>query len=774
MMAAYLLPPPPPSRRRRFTTALLPLLLLAAPATLLSSSSSSFLQPVEAVYEEDAGRLDFRVETAGHGAPISFVAVASVLAVSASSAETDDDVDDSTANDQQEREPNNNNKAAAAAAAATAAVVVVITSDAASEGYYYDAEKPTSSCYVSGRDVDTGNLLWRRNVCSRREQQRQQQQSSFVRAITTSSSSSSNGGSEPAGGGGRQQQQQQQQQPAQFVHTLDAAAGYGYGIVRTWNALSGNLVWEERLSMSTDTNTNGPRTSSSSSTSTTTTTTTGTIWTFVADGVEYVAAGRTGGGGGRNGSGGSATTTTSIFVAATGERVVVGNGSVGASTKNYAAAAAAVAAAANNSRPPTPSSSESLLPVDASCPELSSLAMSLRNDDSTNRNSFSYKWDRSGGGGEKRDDGVVVVVADLGLSDGDSASSMTLLSCSEDRAVVLVTTSRGTTMQITFTAAAATATAGSAADEPTVAMTWETKWTAEEGLASISSALLLDTSHYVGDLNPQDGTRLLEFGSRLRSQWQALVALLPTTSSSNRGEGSVRDRVHTFGFVKTAALVSRSSDRLYGMDTVGPNRGKIRYSIDLPRNVEWHRMVHGGPSSTKLEHGINGGTHSRDVLVLSLVDSSGSSSKTLEWTCVDAANGVVHSRSSVTLPSAIAQVVPTPGAPASACRQGAMLLLRDGSVFVVPDNDDAKELARIQLRLAPNGFYAHYVNKEASTFETYLLTESLQSQLAGSVAFQGGERVVLASYPKRDEVRTVPARFLADILLHHASLNIFF
>ena len=235
------------------------------------------------------------------------------------------------------------------------------------------------------------------------------------------------------------------------------------------------------------------------------------------------------------------------------------------------------------------------------------------------------------------------LTSDFHLSPKDEATGLVLTSCRADAMTVLVTTKRGTTSYINIT--------GSKELEAT------TVWQQEEGLAQVTLGLMLDSSHYVGDVGEDMADTLLQFPNRLQSQWKSITEMLIPSAIDRRD--------HFFGFVKVALLVSSSSNRLYALDTSGPNRSKIRYQIDLP-SADWHRLVHGTANAHKATHGINGGTHTREVLVLS---KSGNS---LSWNCLEGTDGNVHSQGQLSIASNVVQTIPllTSG---GSCRQSAVL-----------------------------------------------------------------------------------------------------
>jgi hypothetical protein len=91
---------------------------------------------VGALYEDDVGVIDFKVSTTGHG-PINYAAIVPLL--------------------------NGSTKFATGSS-------VLITSDSEanpwrSEGKAESSDSSSTSCYIAGRNLTSGSLLWRRNVC---------------------------------------------------------------------------------------------------------------------------------------------------------------------------------------------------------------------------------------------------------------------------------------------------------------------------------------------------------------------------------------------------------------------------------------------------------------------------------------------------------------------------------------------------------------------------------------------------------------------------------
>jgi hypothetical protein len=334
------------------------------------------------------------------------------------------------------------------------------------------------------------------------------------------------------------------------------------------------------------------------------------------------------------------------------------------------------------------------------------------------------------------------VSGDMFVPDGDFVEDISVVQCTADSVTTLLSTAGGTTTQINFSLQG---------NSVTVKM----GWTAEEGLASVSSAVVLDASHLGSDdlVEEQDAVaNKLSLSSRLSSQVDAFSSLF----SFKEGEFSRRD--HVFGFVKIAALLSQTSHRIWGVNTSGDDRGSVRWSLDLPKTASWHTMVHGTTNSPNALHGINGGTHSREILVVS------PSADSVEWKCIDGTNGVIHAQESTSVSSPVSQVIPVYGS-AGGCRQAALLLHEDRTLTVIPGDEDTVASVKEHLALAPNGMYTHFVDKISSRLESFQVyardTESFATRQVGRTSF-AGEKIVKVTYPIRDQMIQTMSHILGD------------
>jgi hypothetical protein len=336
----------------------------------------------------------------------------------------------------------------------------------------------------------------------------------------------------------------------------------------------------------------------------------------------------------------------------------------------------------------------------------------------------------------------MTLTGDIFVPDGDIVEQFSILECSSDKATALLSTSGGTTTQLTFQVN------GDMAVEVAIG------WSVEEGLGSVSSAVILDASHLGLDdlIDEQDAVmEKLSFPSRLSSQ---LSNILSTVT----GKGGTNRRDHLFGFVKIAALLSQESHRVWGLSTSGEDRGSVQWSLDLPKTAVWHTLVHGTTNSANVMHGINGGTHSREILVLSASESS------VEWKCIDGTTGAVNSQDTVSISSPVVQVLPMYGG-AGGCRQGSLLLHQDQTISTVPGDKETTALVDEQLRHTPNGLYTHIVDKEASKVVSFQVAgdsaDGFAARQVGQASF-AGERIVKVAYPIRDETVQSMSTVLGD------------
>ena len=344
--------------------------------------------------------------------------------------------------------------------------------------------------------------------------------------------------------------------------------------------------------------------------------------------------------------------------------------------------------------------------------------------------------------------GALDLVGDVFGGDGDSVA---VVSVSEqtDSAMVLIGTERGTTTLLSL------AKSGNGKAALTV------RWSAEEGLANLSSAIILDASHLGSDDLVEETNTLayrLSMGGRLKAQWQEIGTMLSTANGLIGDGGDNRD--HLFGFLKVSALLSSKNHRMWGMSSAGADRGSIRWSLDLPKTALWHSMVHGTTNAPKAVHGIHGDTHSREILVLS------ASPGRVDWMCIDGTSGAINAQDSIPVTATIRQVVPVYGASTGGCRQTSLLLGDDLGLTAVPADAPTAALIQTQLSKTPNGLYTHTIDTVGSKVESFRVSHdaekgSFAANPVGLATF-AGERIVKVAYPKRHEDMQSMSTILGD------------
>lgn len=356
---------------------------------------------------------------------------------------------------------------------------------------------------------------------------------------------------------------------------------------------------------------------------------------------------------------------------------------------------------------------------------------------SENKASISY-W--------KTDGLTTSFASEYTLPKEDSVNTIQMTSCTQDSAYFLLATERGTTLLLEVSGGKGSV-----------------KWSMEEGLGVVDAAILMDDSSTVDDVDQAEGEKLLTLPSRVQSQIKDMINLF-----TGKTVGLGRDQF--FGFVKVAVLLSNEVNRLYGMETISETRSSLRYQIDLPE-AKWHKIIRGNTNALSSTNGIGGGTHARDILVVSYIDKQ----KGIHWRCVEGTTGVVSDSSFVELGAPIAQILPLTSH--SSCRQSAALVLDDNSVVFVPQDEGTQKNALEHLRNSPNGLYSHTVNRDKGTVES-LLVEPQGSKVGvismGTTSFPD-EKIVTVGYPNREEVVQSPCNALGDqsLLLKYINPHLF-
>ena len=339
------------------------------------------------------------------------------------------------------------------------------------------------------------------------------------------------------------------------------------------------------------------------------------------------------------------------------------------------------------------------------------------------------------------------------LSLKDDISHLFVIACKADSATFFVTTTMGSTATVVLSK--------NSMDRVTARILW----TAEEGLSSVSSGLLLDASHssaIVDAISAEEKSKTLQaftFSSRLRSQVEVLTGMLTSFAA-------LKTREDDFGFAKVALLLSQKAHRVWGVPTSGSGRGHPSWVLNLPMTASRHVLVQGTSSSSSTVNGINAGTHSHEVLILSILIGE------TQWSCLDGITGVVHGSGTLSTPASIRQIIPIFGG--GSCRQVAMLLLEDGSVSIIPNDDKAVAAVSEKVKINQNGLYTHVFYKGKSNMETFQILESTHgsftTRLIGQTSFPG-EKIVNVAYPHRNEVINSPCDVLGDDSLLLKYLN---
>ena len=309
----------------------------------------------------------------------------------------------------------------------------------------------------------------------------------------------------------------------------------------------------------------------------------------------------------------------------------------------------------------------------------------------------------------------------ISLSEDDAVTGYEVLSCEANSMTILLTTAMGTTVQQTVSLNEKGGVSSSVI------------WTAEEGLSQVSDAVLLDASHSASILEALseeeevEALKRLSFSARLQSQIDDIYSFFTLSGNTN-------SRDVDFGFIKVAMLLSQPAHRVWGMPTSGASRGTIKWTVDLPQAAEWHALVHGTASTKTVTHGINGGTHCPEVLVLSSLPDSN-----MEWMCLEGTTGEVHSRGSSRLSSPVVQVMPLFGG-FGMCRQLALLMHKDNSISVIPNDANGKETLLEHIHSNKNGMYTHVVDHDMNSLHSFWIkgeNSSFVSKIIGHTAFPG-------------------------------------
>ena len=303
-------------------------------------------------------------------------------------------------------------------------------------------------------------------------------------------------------------------------------------------------------------------------------------------------------------------------------------------------------------------------------------------------------------------------------------------------------------------------------------------WTQEEGLASITNSLFLDRSMQ----NPidekeedDDEESLITLSTRLSLQFESIKSFISDFSHSyfldlftSSSSESRYDRDYHFGFAKVAVLLSKNTGRLFGLDTLKKDKKTILWSLLLNPNAIDHKLVHGGVSSNS---GIDGGSSmvgSNELLILSSLKNN-----QMEYKCVDGIHGRVYSSGTLSGSLTNSQIIPVRALTHGhgGCKQIAILLNNDGSTDIIPKTDHTIKVVKDAMESSRNGFYGHTINDDLiQSYKLSFKDTNLHADVLGKTMFKG-EQILNVVYPQRGEVVSSPATILGDDSLLLKYLN---
>lgn len=308
----------------------------------------------------------------------------------------------------------------------------------------------------------------------------------------------------------------------------------------------------------------------------------------------------------------------------------------------------------------------------------------------------------------------------------------------------------------------------------------ETNWTAEEGLDMISSALFLDKDKVelalsVSDVESQDEEEILrtnlKFHTRIEAQAREFLSFVKggfighITNLVGIGENQdINFKSSVFGLNKVAVVLSNNFHKVMGLDT--QSKGSIVWKLDLNPSAKWHKLVHGTSSNKASAFGLGiHHPHSHEILVLSQMDGE------VSWKCVDGVRGVVISEESVSVSAPVSQIIPVHGHSHAngGCKQFAALVLEDDTVAVVAAvASNSNELGK----LIESGLYTHSIDRESGVLRSVKLNGNGSVETVGQAVFDPKvEKIVNVAYPQRNEVVQSPSTILGDESLLLKYLN---
>ena len=339
------------------------------------------------------------------------------------------------------------------------------------------------------------------------------------------------------------------------------------------------------------------------------------------------------------------------------------------------------------------------------------------------------------------------------------------LSCDANSMQLLAGTQSGTTVFLKFSF-----------DEGNVVK--DVKWTAEESLGSVTSAIFLDASHSTEGNTLDDDAMInrLTFSGRLLEQLNDVITFLSGGFKSrlmnlvkgNEKPRGISQKDLTFGLKKVVVALSNPFSKVFGIDTL--SGGKVVWSTNLNGNATWHKIIHGGTTSRSSVHGHGmHHPHSHEILVLSQLSDKFSHS--MEWSCIDGLSGRIISSDVVTMKKPVEQVLPihTHSQSKGDCRQGAILLHADDSVTLIPRSKQSSSEFRQAIA---SGLFTHKIDTESGHLRSFRIQGDDKAYTIGESLFDTSkEKIINVVYPQRNEVVQTPATISGDDSLLLKYLN---
>eukprot|EP00594_Rhizosolenia_setigera_P002649 CAMPEP_0178948842 /NCGR_PEP_ID=MMETSP0789-20121207/5701_1 /TAXON_ID=3005 /ORGANISM="Rhizosolenia setigera, Strain CCMP 1694" /LENGTH=1083 /DNA_ID=CAMNT_0020629261 /DNA_START=85 /DNA_END=3333 /DNA_ORIENTATION=- len=301
------------------------------------------------------------------------------------------------------------------------------------------------------------------------------------------------------------------------------------------------------------------------------------------------------------------------------------------------------------------------------------------------------------------------------------------------------------------------------------------RWEEEEALASTTRSILMDSSLlYETDENNEENylqDELFSFTHRLSLQLKSLQPTWVSHNNNNSGGADIivrkNQRDVKFGFAKIAVLFSSQKGRLFGLNTL--EKGKVVWSLLLNPLASFHKIVHGGASSSQgIEGGLTQSQGTNEFLSLSYF------AEKIEYQCIDGLRGRVIASGELELKdSKVIQTVPVraraaahSGKTGGSCKQIALLLHENNEISMIPPDHSSDN-----TNSSPDNLYTHAIDYDSGLVKSFLLGKS-NAQVVGELNFgSGNEKIVEVAYPNPGEVVQSPATILGDDSLLLKYLN---